>query len=235
LPLATVVFHEEIFIMSKTVNILIADDHAVVRRGLKTLLEHQGHFKVVAEAETGEEAIEKAHKSRPNVAVLDIRMPGLSGIEACRQIVKSVESCKVIMLTAYAEDELLFAAIQAGASGYVLKLVGGNELVHAVERVSKGDGMLDSSMTMTAFNALRKAAETRHAAEFAALTQKEMAVLALVSRGMTNRQIATNLYLGEGTIRNYVSNVLAKLEVANRAEAAAFAVKHSIDELVLTH
>jgi two-component system, NarL family, response regulator DevR len=221
--------------MSKTVNILIADDHAVVRRGLKTLLEYQGHFRIVAEAETGEEAIQKAQASHPDVAVLDIRMPGLSGIEACRQIVKSVAGCKVIMLTAYAEDELLFAAIQAGASGYVLKLVGGNELIHAVERVSSGEGMLDSSMTTTVFSSVRKAAEARHAAEFAALAPQEMAVLALVTKGMTNRQIAAKLYLGEGTIRNYVSSVLAKLGVANRAEAAAFAVKHRIDELVQTH
>ena len=220
--------------MSKTVNILIADDHAVVRTGLKTLLERQGHFKVVAEAETGEEAIEKAQEIRPDVAVLDIRMPGLSGIEACRQIVKSVEGCKVIMLTAYAEDELLFAAIQAGAAGYVPKRVGDNGLVHAVERVSRGEGMLDASLTVTAFNAVRKAAEARHTAEFAALTPQEMAVLALVIKDMTNRQIATKLYLGESTIRNYASSVLAKLEVANRAEAAAFAVKHSIDELVPT-
>ena len=143
--------------MSKTVNILIADDHAVVRRSLKTLLEYQGHFKIVAEAETGEAAIQKAHESRPDVAVLDIRMPGLSGIEACRQIVRSVEGCKVIMLTAYAEDELLFAAMRAGAAGYLLKLGGGNELVHAVERVSKGERILDSSMTTNAFNAVRKA------------------------------------------------------------------------------
>jgi two-component system, NarL family, response regulator DevR len=229
---AIIAFHKEIFIMSKTVNILIADDHAVVRRGLIALLEHQGHFKIVAEAETGEEAIQKARESRPDVAILDIRMPGLSGIDACRQIVKSVEGCKVIMLTAYAEDELLFAAVQAGAAGYVLKLVGGNELIHAVERVSSGEGILDSSITTTVFSAVRKAAEARHAAEFAALTLQEMAVLKLVSKGMTNRQIAAKLYLGEGTIRNYVSSVLAKLDVANRAEAAAFAVKHRIDELV---
>ena len=220
--------------MSRTVRILIADDHAVVRKGLKALLERQGDFKVVAEAETGEEAIEKARESHPDVAVLDIRMPGLSGIEACRQIVKSVAGCKVIMLTAYAEDELLFAAIQAGAAGYILKLVGDNELVHAVEHVSRGEGMLDSSMTGTAFNAVRKASEAHHAAAFAALTAHEMAVLALVTGGMTNRQIAARLYLGEGTVRNYVSSVLSKLAVANRAEAAAYAIKHSIDELVPT-
>ena len=219
--------------MTKTVNILIADDHAVVRRGLKTVLERAGHFKIVAEAETGEEAIEKAQESHPDVAILDIRMPGMSGIEACRQIVKSVQGCKVIMLTSYAEDQLLFAAVQAGAAGYVLKRVGDNDLIHTVERVSRGEAMLDPSMTETVFKAVREAAEARNAAEFAALTLKEMAVLALVTKGMTNRQIAAKLFLGEGTIRNYVSNVLAKLEVSNRAEAAAFAVKHSIDELVL--
>jgi len=221
--------------MLKTVNILLADDHAIVRRGLKALLERQKHFKVIAEAETGKEAIEKAQLNRPHVAVLDIRMPGVSGIEACCQIVNSVEACKVIMLTAYAEDELLFAAIQAGASGYVLKHIGDNELVHAIERISKGDGFLDSSMVTAAFNEVHKASEAQHAAKFSALTSQEMIVLFLVTKGMTNRQIAFKLYLGEGTVRNYVSSVLSKLAVANRAEAAAFAVKHDIDKLVETN
>src|SRR5690606_6330240 len=218
--------------MSRVVRILIADDHSVVRAGLKALLERQGNFRVVAEASTGEEAIERAKETRPDVAVLDIRMPGLSGIEACRQIVSSVEGCKVIMLTSYAEDELLFAAIQAGASGYVLKRIGDNELIHAVERVSRGEGMLDPAMTATIFSEMRKATEAQHAAAFADLTPQELAVLSLVAKGMTNRQIAVKLYLGEGTVRNYVSSVLAKIGVANRAEAAAYAVKHNIHELV---
>ncbi len=221
--------------MSENVTILIADDHALVRRGLKTLLERQSHFKVVAEAETATEAIEKAQEIHPDVAVLDIRMPGLSGIEACRQIVNSVEGCKVIMLTAYAEDELLFAAIQAGAVGYVLKFVGSNELIHAVDRVSRGEGFLDSALTVTVFKEVHKAGQARHTAEFAPLTSQEMAVLVLVTKGLTNRQIATELYLGEGTIRNYVSSMLTKLALANRAEAAAFAVKHNIDEVIATY
>jgi two-component system, NarL family, response regulator DevR len=218
--------------MSKVVQILIADDHSVVRAGLRALLEHHGNFRVVAEASTGEEAIAKAQEFRPDVAVLDIRMPGLSGIEACRQIVEAVEGCKVIMLTSYAEDELLFAAIQAGASGYVLKRIGDNELIHAVERVSRGEGMLDPAMTATVFAEMRKATQAQHAAAFADLTPQELAVLALVAEGMTNRQIAVKLYLGEGTVRNYVSSILAKISVANRAEAAAFAVKNNISELV---
>ena len=218
--------------MSKTVRILIADDHSVVRAGLKALLEHQGNFKVIAEAATGEEAVQKAQEVKPDVAVLDIRMPGLSGIEACRQIVNSVPSCKVIILTSYAEDELLFAAIQAGASGYVLKRIGDNELVHAVERVSRGEGMLDPAMTAAVFSEVRKASEAQFAAAFSELTPQEMAVLALVAEGMTNRQIAVKLFLGEGTVRNYVSSVLAKIGVSNRAEAAAYAVKHNIHEII---
>jgi DNA-binding NarL/FixJ family response regulator len=186
----------------------------------------------VAEAGTGEEAIAKAKELKPDVAVLDIRMPGVSGIEACRQIVQAVPECKVIMLTSYAEDELLFSAIQAGASGYVLKRVGDNDLVSAVDRVSRGEGMLDPAMTSTLFAQVRKANEAQNAAAFAGLTSQEMMVLALVADGLTNRQIAEKMYLGEGTVRNYVSSVLAKIGVANRSEATAYAVKHNIRELV---
>ncbi len=218
--------------MANQVRILIADDHSVVRAGLRALLERQGRFRVVAEAGTGEEAVAKAQEIRPDVAVLDVRMPGVSGIEACRQIVQTVEGCKVIMLTSYAEDELLFAAIQAGASGYVLKRIGDNDLVLAVDRVSRGEGMLDTAMTATVFAEMRKANEAQHAAAFSQLTSQELAVLALVADGLTNRQIAIKLFLGEGTVRNYVSSILAKIEVANRAEAAGYAVKNNIRELV---
>lgn len=218
--------------MSKTVRILIADDHAVVRAGLRALLERNEQFRVVAEASTGEEAINLAKEWKPDVAVLDIRMPGLSGIEACRQIVQGVEGCRVIMLTSYAEDELLFAAIRAGAVGYVLKRIGDNELVQAVERVSKGESMLDPAMTSTVFAEMRKINESQIATAFAALTPQELQVLACVAQGLTNRQIAVKLYLGEGTVRNYVSSVLGKIGVSNRAEAAAYAVKHNIGEII---
>jgi len=214
--------------MPKIITILIADDHALVRRGLKMLLEQEQHFMIVAEAATGKDAIEKAQETHPNVAVLDIRMPGLSGIEACRQIVNSVEACKVIILTAYAEYDLLCAAIRAGASGYILKRAGGHELAQAIERVSCGEAFLDSALTASVFSEMRHIIEARYAAEFAILTRQEMAILTLVTRGMTNRQISSELYLGEGTIRNYVSSMLGKLAVANRAEAAAFAITHGI-------
>ena len=218
--------------MTAQVRILIADDHSVVRAGLRALLERQGRFRVIAEAGTGEEAITKAQEVKPDVAVLDVRMPGVSGIEACRQIIATVLGCKVIILTSYAEDELLFAAIQAGASGYVLKRIGDNELILAVDRISRGEGMLDPSMTTAVFSQMRKAGEAQNAAAFASLTSQELAVLALVADGLTNRQIAMNMYLGEGTVRNYVSSVLSKIGVANRAEAAAYAVRHNISEIV---
>ena len=218
--------------MTGLVRILIADDHAVVRAGLRALLERNEHFRVIAEASTGEEAVAKALEWRPDVAVLDIRMPGVSGIEACRQIIEQVKGCRVIMLTSYAEDELLFAAIRAGASGYVLKRIGDNDLVQAVERVSRGESMLDPAMTNTVFAEMRKASEAQQNAAFSVLTPQELAVLALVAHGMTNRQIAVKLYLGEGTVRNYVSSILGKINVSNRAEAAAYAVKHNIQELV---
>ncbi len=223
---------ENQIIMAKTVRILIADDHSVVRAGLRALLERNDEFRVVAEAETGEAAIARAKEFKPDVAVLDIRMPGVSGIEACRQIVEQVEGCKVIMLTSYAEDELLFAAVQAGAAGYVLKRIGDNELVRAVERVSRGEGILDPAMTKMVFAEMRTATKAQQAAAFSDLTPQELAVLALVAEGLTNRQIAVKLFLGEGTVRNYVSSVLAKIGVSNRAEAAAYAVKHNINELV---
>lgn len=212
--------------------ILIADDHSVVRAGLRALLDGQHGLRVVAEAESGEEAVSKAQQHRPDIVILDIRMPGVSGIDACRQIVDTVEGCKVVMLTSYAEDELLFAAIQAGASGYVLKRIDDQALITAIDRVSKGESILDPSMTAHVFAEMRKARQAQHAAAFSELTPQELAVLALVSEGLTNRQIAVQLYLGEGTVRNYVSSVLSKIGAANRAEAAAFAVKNNIHEIV---
>jgi two-component system, NarL family, response regulator DevR len=218
--------------MTNRIKLLIADDHAVVRAGLRVLLERYEGFQVVAEAGTGEEAVEKAIEFEPDVAVLDVRMPGISGIEACRHIIEKVPHCKVIILTSYAEDDLLFSAIRAGASGYVLKRIGDNDLVQAVKRVSNGENMLDPAVTAAVFNEMRKITSIQGNASFSALTAQELAVLALVARGLTNRQIAVKLYLGEGTVRNYVSSILSKMGVSNRAEAAAYAVKHNLHEML---
>ncbi|MFA9405990.1 MAG: response regulator, partial [Anaerolineales bacterium] len=206
--------------------ILLVDDHEVVRVGLKALLEKHPDFEVVAEAGTARDAVEKTDSYKPDVVVMDIRLKGGSGIEACEEITESSPDTQVIMLTSYAEDEMLFSAIRAGAAGYVLKQIGGDDLVRAIEAVGRGEALLDPAVTQRVFQEVRKAAREEEASAFAELTQQEMHVLQLVSEGQTNRQIAEMLFLGEGTVRNYVSSILSKLNVRNRAEAAAYAVEH---------
>jgi two-component system, NarL family, response regulator DevR len=210
--------------------ILLVDDHEVVRLGLRSLLEQHPNFEVVAEASTAREAIEKTEQHKPEVVVMDIRLKGGSGIEACEEITTLHPDTKVIMLTSYAEDEMLFSAIRAGAAGYVLKQIGGDDLVRAIEAVGRGEALLDPAVTQRVFQEVRKAAREEEASAFADLTQQEMHVLHLVSEGRTNRQIAEMLYLGEGTVRNYVSSILSKLNVRNRAEAAAYAVEHNLKD-----
>jgi DNA-binding NarL/FixJ family response regulator len=161
---------------------------------------------------------------------MDIRLPGASGIEACEQITRQLPKTKVIMLTSYAEDEMLFAAIRAGASGYVLKQLGGDDLLKAIQGAARGETALDPALTQRVFTEMRKAIRDQDASAFSGLTEQETRVLGLVAEGKTNKEIAKSLFLGEGTVRNYVSNVLAKLQLSNRAEAAAFAVKHNLKD-----
>lgn len=210
--------------------ILLVDDHEVVRLGLKALLERHPKFDVVAEASTAREAVEHVKTYIPDVVVMDIRLPGGSGIEACQEITTNYPNTRVIMLTSYAEDEMLFSAIRAGAAGYVLKQIGGEDLVRAIEAVSRGEALLDPAVTQRVFQEVRKAAREEESSAFSALTQQEKHVLMLVSEGNTNREIARTLYLGEGTVRNYVSSILSKLGVSNRAEAAAYAVEHNLKD-----
>jgi two-component system, NarL family, response regulator DevR len=209
--------------------ILLVDDHEVVRLGLKALIERRPNMEVVAEADSAAEAVTKAAALQPDVVVMDIRLGGGSGIDACREIMAQRPATKVIMLTSYAEDDVLFAAIQAGAAGYVLKQAGGHEVLRALEAVANGQALLDPSLTDRVFAQVRRAARDQQSSAFAMLTEQEQRVLALVAGGRTNREIALALHLGEGTVRNYVSNVLSKLGVANRAEAAAYATKHNLD------
>ncbi|PJF31301.1 MAG: DNA-binding response regulator [Candidatus Thermofonsia Clade 1 bacterium] len=219
--------------MSQTphpIRILIADDHEVVRMGIRALIQQHSHLRVVAEAATGEEAVELALQHKPDVVVMDVRMPGMLGVEACQKIVQQLPNTRVVMLTSYAEDDLLFAAIRAGASGYVLKRIGSDDLIRTIEAVGRGESALDPSMTEAIFRELRQTEKNKEAALFAELTSQEMRVLALIADGLTNREIASRLFLGEGTVRNYVSNLLSKLNLSNRAEAAAFAVQHHIKE-----
>ncbi len=212
--------------------ILLVDDHEVVRLGLKSLLERHPQFDIVGEAGSAREALELTEKTHPDVVVMDIRLPGTSGIEACEEITTRYPDTKVLMLTSYAEDEMLFSAIRAGASGYVLKQIGGDELVHALEAVARGEALLDPAVTQRVFQEVRRAVKEEEASAFAHLSQQEKHVLLLVSEGKTNREIAKALFLGEGTVRNYVSSILSKLGVSNRAEAAAYAVEHNLREYI---
>ncbi|MBS4058944.1 MAG: response regulator transcription factor [Bacteroidetes bacterium] len=212
--------------------ILLVDDHEVVRLGLKALLERHPDFEVIGEASSAREALEQVANLQPSVVVMDIRLPGTSGIEACEEIVQRFPDTKVIMLTSYAEDEMLFSAIRAGASGYILKQIGGEDLVRALDAVGRGEALLDPAVTQRVFQEVRKAVKDEEASAFSHLSQQEKHVLLLVSEGKTNREIAKALFLGEGTVRNYVSSILSKLGVNNRAEAAAYAVEHNLREYI---
>jgi two-component system response regulator DevR len=212
--------------------ILLVDDHEVVRLGLKALLERHPQFDIIGEASSAREALEQVANNRPDVVVMDIRLPGTSGIEACEEITTRFPETRVLMLTSYAEDEMLFSAIRAGASGYVLKQIGGEELVRALEAVARGEALLDPAVTQRVFQEVRRAVKEEEASAFVHLSQQEKHVLLLVSEGKTNREIAKSLFLGEGTVRNYVSSILSKLGVSNRAEAAAYAVEHNLREYI---
>lgn len=208
--------------------IILVDDHEVVRLGLKSLLERHPQFEVIGEASNAKEALEQVEKLLPDVVLMDIRLPGTSGIEACEEITKHFPEIRVIMLTSYAEDDMLFSAIRAGASGYVLKQIGAEDLMKAIEAVGRGEAMLDPGVTQRVFQEVRRAVKEEESSAFSTLSQQEKHVLLLVSEGRTNREIAKALFLGEGTVRNYVSSILSKLGVSNRAEAAAYAVEHNL-------
>ncbi len=207
---------------------MLVDDHEVVRLGLKALIERHPEIEVVAEAASASEAMTKCLAFKPDVVILDIRLGGSSGIDACREITAQLPDTKVIMLTSFAEDDMLFAAIRAGAAGYVLKQAGGQDVIRAIEAVGQGQSLLDAALTERVFAEVRRAAKAQEITAFAQLTEQERRVLLLVAEGKTNREIAHDLHLGQGTVRNYVSNILSKLGLANRAEAAAYATKHNL-------
>jgi two-component system response regulator DevR len=208
--------------------IIIVDDHEVVRLGLKSLLDQYPQYEVVSEASSADEAVQKVKDLEPDIVLMDIRLPGKSGIEACEEITATHPNIKVIMLTSYAEDEMLFSAIKSGASGYVLKQINSEGLIQSLEAVARGEASLDPAVTQRVFQEVRRAVKGEEAASFSSLSQQEKMVLKLVAEGNTNKEIARALFLGEGTVRNYVSSILSKLGVSNRAEAAAYAVEHNL-------
>lgn len=202
--------------------VFLLDDHEVVRTGLKHLLESAGDIDVVGEAGTAAAALARIPALKPDVAVLDARLPDGSGIEVCRQIRSTHPEIKAIILTSFDDDEALFAAIMAGAAGYVLKQVTGQDLVAAVHHVASGGSLLDPSVTAKVMERLREGAPGEPD-ELKSLTAQERRILELVAEGLTNRQIGERLFLAEKTVKNYMSNVLSKLGLERRTQAAVFA------------
>ncbi len=210
-----------------TLRIVLVDDHEVVRLGLRTVLEDLEGIEVVAEAGSGEAAIAACEHYEPDVVIMDIRMPGKSGIQACKTIVERWPHTQVIMLTSYANDELIVEAIQAGAVGYVLKQVGTAELIRALEAVRQGAASLDPSITQRVLAMMRQRTEPTPD-PFHELTEREIDILRLLATGKSNLEIAKALSLSEKTVRNHVSIILSKLHLNNRVEAATFAVQHDL-------
>jgi DNA-binding NarL/FixJ family response regulator len=208
---------------SGPIRVFLLDDHEIVRRGIRELLDAEGDIAVVGEADTVDRALVRLPAVRPDVAILDVRLPDGDGITVCREIRAQFDDVACIMLTSFSDDEALVQAILAGASGYLLKQIRGTDIVDAVRRVAAGESLLDRS------NAERAAERLRHPSEederLATLTGQERRILALIADGLTNRQIADEMFLAEKTVKNYVSNLLAKLGMERRTQAAVFAAR----------
>ena len=214
--------------MRKTVGavptrIFLLDDHEVVRRGLRDLLDAEDDLEVVGEASTMEEALRRVPPTRPDVAILDVRLPDGNGVEACRDIRAAHPEVHCLILTSFSDDEALFDSIMAGAAGYLLKQIRGPDLVDSVRRVAAGQSLLDPTLTARVLDRLRRPPEEDP--QLARLTAKEREILDLLAEGLTNRQIGEQLYLAEKTVKNYVSNLLTKLGMHRRTEAAVYAAR----------
>ena len=211
---------------STPITVFLLDDHEIVRRGVRELIEAEPGLEVVGEASTAEEAVQRIPAVRPQVAVLDVRLPDGSGVEVCREVRSQLPNLACLMLTSFSDDDALFEAIMAGASGYVLKQIRGNDLVTAIKRVARGESLLDPSVTTKVLHRLRNPSEEDE--RLAKLTPQERRILDLIAEGATNRQIGNELHLAEKTVKNYVSNMLMKLGMSRRTEAAVFAVKAGV-------
>jgi DNA-binding NarL/FixJ family response regulator len=205
------------------IRVFLLDDHEVVRRGLAELLQHEGDIEVVGESGSAPEAARRIPALRPDVAILDARLPDGNGIDVCRDVRAVDPSIKGLILTSYEDDEALFAAIMAGAAGYVLKQIRGTDLVDAVRRVAAGQSLLDPAVTARVLERIRHGVEEPR--ELKLLTEQERRILEYVAEGLTNREIAGKMFLAEKTVKNYVSSVLAKLGLERRTQAAVLATK----------
>jgi DNA-binding NarL/FixJ family response regulator len=201
----------------------LVDDHEVVRQGLRVLLDGEDDIKVVGEAGSVGEGVRRVGYDNPDLVILDVRLPDGSGVEACREIRARWPEVKVLMLTSYADEEALMSAILAGAAGYVLKKIDATDLVSSIRRVGAGESLLDPVMTERLFRKIR--GEEEEDPLLARLSPQERKILSLIQQGLTNREIADDLFLAEKTVKNYVSNLLGKLEMSRRTEAAVYAAK----------
>ena len=207
--------------------VMLVDDHEIVRNGIRGMLDAEDDIVVTAEAGSVVDAVSEAARTRPDVVVMDVRLTDGSGIEATREIRAAHPDTKVLMLTSFADDEALFASIMAGASGYVLKQVKPGDLLRAIRAVGAGESLLDPAVTSAVLDRLRKGKHLMRDEKLARLSPQEERILAAVADGKTNREIGEELHLAEKTVKNYVSSILSKLEVARRAEAAAYLARHT--------
>jgi len=210
------------------IKVMIVDDHEVVRLGLRAALEMEDDMEVVAEAGDAQAALREAEKTRPHVAFMDVRMPGMDGIEACRLLRDRLPLIRVVMLTSFSDEEAVFASIMAGAAGYLLKNTSREELLNAVRSVAQGESLLDPGITARVLARLRQLTASEQDREVSLLSEREREVLALVADGLTNKEIAARLYISENTSRNHVSRILEKLDLTSRSQAATFAAKHGL-------
>jgi DNA-binding NarL/FixJ family response regulator len=209
------------------VGVFLVDDHEIFRRGIRALLEGEADIEVVGEAETATAALARMPALRPDVAILDVRLPDGDGITVCREICSALPETACLMLTAYGDDQALLGAIMAGAAGYVSKQTAGTDLIRVLRRVAAGESVLDPDASRRIMTRLRQ--RSVGVDPMAALSDQEKRVLDLIGQGMTNRQIAEHMFLAEKTVKNYVSAMLTKLGMQRRTQAAAFAVRHSDD------
>ncbi len=215
---------------TRALRVLVVDDHEVVRQGLVALLDRRDGFEVVAQAGTVAEAMSEARRFQPDLVVMDVRLPDGSGIEACRDIRSERPETRIVMLTSYPDEEAVLSAIIAGASGYLLKQVRGRDLVSALESVARGDSLLDPAVTEKVLQRVRTAAAGGASDELADLTTQERKILLLVAEGKTNKEIASEVFLSDKTVKNYVSSILSKLNLQRRTQAAAFVAKHHLGD-----
>ncbi len=212
------------------ITVLLVDDHALVRLGLQTLIDDQADMHVVGQAGTAQEALQLVERLQPQVVLMDIRLPGIGGLEATREISRRFPGSKVVMLTSYADEDLVVSAIRAGAVGYLLKEVGNEEVLSGIRLASRGESVMDAATTSRLFARLRASERKEEEDAFRDLTERELAVLYEVAQGKTNAEIAQSLHLSEKTARNYVSILLEKLHLTNRIELATYAVKYHLSE-----